>query len=63
MLTVGTRFTVSPAQTGVTLSFVLTLQQVGIKVSVYPIYSASSIPVLRLDDSAISRSREQHELC
>ncbi len=63
MLTIGTRFTVSPAQTGVTLSFVLTVQQVGIKVSVYPIHSASSIPGLRLDDSAISRSREQHELC
>ena len=30
MLTVGTRFTVSPAQTGVTLSYILSIQQVGI---------------------------------
>jgi ABC-type bacteriocin/lantibiotic exporter with double-glycine peptidase domain len=34
MLTVGTRFTVSPAQTGVTLAYILSIQQVGIGVSV-----------------------------
>jgi hypothetical protein len=30
MLAVGTRFTVSPAQTGVTLSYILAVQQVGV---------------------------------
>ena len=34
MLTVGTRFTVSPAQTGVALSYILSIQQVGINASV-----------------------------
>ena len=34
MLTVGTRFTVSPAQTGVALSYILSVQQVGINSSV-----------------------------
>ena len=34
MLTVGTRFTVSPAQTGVALSYILSVQQVGINASV-----------------------------
>jgi ABC-type multidrug transport system fused ATPase/permease subunit len=34
MLTVGTRFTVSPAQTGVALSYILSIQQVGITASV-----------------------------
>ena len=34
MLTVGTRFTVSPAQTGVALSYILSSQQVGINASV-----------------------------
>ncbi len=34
MLTVGTRFTVSPAQTGVALSFILSVQQVGINASI-----------------------------
>jgi ABC-type multidrug transport system fused ATPase/permease subunit len=34
MLTVGTRFTVSPAKTGVALSYILSIQQVGINVSV-----------------------------
>ena len=34
MLTVGTRFTVSPAQTGVALSYILSIQQVGFNASV-----------------------------
>jgi ABC-type bacteriocin/lantibiotic exporter with double-glycine peptidase domain len=33
MLAVGTRFTISPAQTGLTLSYILSIQQVGIGVS------------------------------
>ena len=36
MLTVGTRFTVSPAQTGVALSYILSTQQVGTNVFVTP---------------------------
>ena len=32
MLTVGTRFTVSPAKTGVALSYILSVQQVGFNV-------------------------------
>jgi hypothetical protein len=34
MLTVGTRFSVSPAKTGVALSYILSIQQVGINASV-----------------------------
>jgi ABC-type multidrug transport system fused ATPase/permease subunit len=34
MLAVGTRFTVSPAKTGVALSYILSIQQVGINTSV-----------------------------
>jgi ABC-type bacteriocin/lantibiotic exporter with double-glycine peptidase domain len=34
MLAVGTRFTVSPAKTGVALSYILSIQQVGINASV-----------------------------
>ena len=34
LLTVGTRFTVSPAQTGVALSYIISSQQVGINASV-----------------------------
>lgn len=39
MLTVGTRFTVSPAQTGVALSYILSIQQVGINTSVILSYT------------------------
>ena len=35
MLTVGTRFTVSPAQTGLALSYILIVQQVGINASIF----------------------------
>jgi len=35
MLTVGTRFTVSPAKTGVALSYILSVQQVGFNVFLF----------------------------
>ena len=44
MLTVGTRFTVSPSQTGVALAYILSIQQVGINPSVNSVmHSTGSI--------------------
>ena len=43
MLTVGTRLTVSPAQTGVTLSYILSVQQVGVEA---PVILLCAHPVL-----------------
>ena len=63
MLTIGTRFTVSPAQTGVALSYILSIQQVCINASSFCHALSKFYTGIRLDSQAAIGSREQHELC
>ena len=63
MLAVGTRFSISPAQTGFALSYVLYTQVVGrISLRVEPLSRiVRIIPVLWFNRPTTCRSREQHE--
>ena len=64
MLTIGTRFRISPAQTGVTLSYIVSIQQVGrisLRTKPLPSGRVCVILVLFLDGPAACRGRERHE--